>query len=541
MCGGIKAIFMKKNFLQRLAIGLLVWLAVPAVWADMRASVPNVGNGRLVVCGQNARNYFVVNYTADRSDAQTLSAVQAKTQKMVNALRDIDADIYVFNELEVNDSVLGYLSVAMNKDAGKQIYTYVKDGLSAGDTYIKSGYMYRTDKVKPVGSNTTTSTQQYYNNTMRLQAFEELGTGERFVLSMNHFKAKDNTADAGESKREKNASDLVNALSRVSIDPDILIMGDLNCTISESPLSYLLNAGYEEQIVKYNSSAYSHIYSGTKSLIDHVFANSTMAEQITGAGVYNVNTTGSSSVKYSDHDPYLVALNLGDGSVDPNPNPNPDDCSLTFSQDFKTGLGDFTEMNLKGEASWLSNAKYGITINGYNKSDEMNNWLVSPAFDLSDAESATLTFRHNLYFDNSDGLYEQYQTLWYTNNYHNGDTPDETMWTQIQIPNWTIKSYTNNTLSIPATFLKSNFRFAFRYTAPDGSSANYWEIDNAGLTSVCKTPSGIENVCTDIRLSDDATRVFTLMGQELTTEKDRLPAGIYVLLNGNQVQKILVP
>ena len=533
---------MKKNVLQRLAIGLLVWLAVSAVWADMRASVPNVGNGRLVVCGQNARNYFVVNYEADRSDARTPSALETKTRKMVNALRDIDADIYVFNELEVNDSVLGYLSVAMNKDAGKQVYTYVKDGLSADATYIKSGYMYRIDKVKPVGSNTTTSTQMYYNNTMRLQAFEELGTGERFVLSMNHFKAKDNTADAGESKREKNASDLVNALSRVSIDPDILIMGDLNCTISESPLSYLLNAGYEEQILKYNSAAYSHIYNGTKSLIDHVFANSTMAEQITGAGVYNVNTTGGGSVKYSDHDPYLVAINLGDGSVDPNPNPDPDNCNIAFSQDFKTGLGDFTEMRIKGSAAWLSNARYGVTINGYRKSDEMDNWLVSPTFDLSDAESATLTFRHNLFYDNSEGAYEQYQTLWYTNSYTDGDTPDETKWTQITIPNWTIKSYTNNRLTIPAAFLKSNFRFAFRYTAPNGTIANYWEIDNAGLTSVCKAKAeAIENVHTEIRLSDAATRVFTLMGEELTAEKDHLPAGIYILLNGTQVQKILIP
>ena len=350
------------------------------------AAIPNIGDGRLVVCGQNARNYFVVNYTADRSDAKTLSELQAKTQKMVNALRNIDADIYVFNELEVNDSVLGYLSVAMNQDAGKQVYTYIKDGLSAGDTYIKSGYMYRTDKVKPVGSNTTTSTQQYYSNTMRLQAFEELGTGERFVLSVNHFKAKDNTDDAGESKRERNATDLVNALSRVTIDPDILVMGDLNCTISESPLTYLLNAGYEEQILKYYPSAYSHIYSGTGSLIDHVFANAAMAEQITGAGVYNVNTTGGYSVKYSDHDPYLVALNLGNGSVDPNPNPDPDNCNLAFSQDFKTGLGDFTEMNLKGEAAWLYNTKYGVTI-----SDSKNGAVTASAAKAETGDKVILT------------------------------------------------------------------------------------------------------------------------------------------------------
>lgn len=460
---------------------------------------------------------------------------------MVNALRNIDADIYVFNELEVNDSVLGYLSVAMNQDAGKQVYTYIKDGLSAGDTYIKSGYMYRTDKVKPVGSNSTTSPQQYYSNTMRLQAFEELSTGERFVLSINHFKAKDNTDDASNSKRERNASDLVNALSRVTIDPDILVMGDLNCTISESPLTYLLNAGYEEQILKYNSSAYSHIYSGTRSLIDHVFANATMAEQITGAGVYNVNTTGGYSVKYSDHDPYLVALNLGNGSVTPDPDPEPGDCNITFTQDFKAGLGDFTAANMKGSADWVSDSRYGAKINGYGKNGEMDNWLISPAFNLAGAERATLSFSHNIFYDNSNGKYSDCQTLWYTTSYSDGDTPDETQWTQIAIPSYTIKSYIDCSLSIPAEFLQSNFRFAFRYTALDGATANYWEIDNAGLTSVCKTPSGIEDASTGILLTDTATRVFTLMGQELTAQKDHLPAGIYILLNGTQVQKILIP
>lgn len=535
---------MKRNFLQCLTIGLLIWFVVPTISASVQetlAAIPNIGDGRLVVCGQNARNYFVVNYTADRSDAKTLSELQAKTQKMVNALRNIDADIYVFNELEVNDSVLGYLSVAMNQDAGKQVYTYIKDGLSAGDTYIKSGYMYRTDKVKPIGSNTTTSTQMYYNNTMRLQAFEELSTGERFVLSINHFKAKDDTPDAGNSKRERNASDLVNALSRVTIDPDILVMGDLNCTISESPLTYLLNAGYEEQILKYYPSAYSHSYRGTKSLIDHVFANATMAGQITGAGVYNVNTTGSNYDRYSDHDPYLVALNLGSEQVIPDP--DEDTCNISFQQDFKTGFGDFAINDIKGNVTWLSDDKYGAKINGKGKPNEMESWLISPAFNLADVETATLTFRHNIFYDNSNGEYRKYQTLWFTNSYNSYDTPDETQWTQMDIPNWRVKGYVDCSVSVPEEYLQPNFRFAFRYTAPNGDIANYWEIDNAALTSTCKKELATDETRAEaeIRLSDPATRVYTLMGQELTSQKANLPAGIYILLNGTQVQKILIP
>ncbi len=535
---------MTKKILHHLVLVFLICFAVPYAWADTQeilATLPDVGNGRLVVCGQNARNYFVVNYTADRSDAKTIEAVEEKTQKMVTALRYINADIYVFNELEVNDSVLGYLSVAMNNNAGKQVYTYIKDGLSDSDTYIKSGYMYRKDKVKPIGSNTTTSTQMYYNNTMRLQAFEELSTGERFVLSINHFKAKDNTSDAGNSKREHNASDLVNALSRVTIDPDILVMGDLNCTISESPLSYLLNAGYEEQILKYYPSAYSHSYYGTKSLIDHVFANATMAEQITGAGVYNVNTTGGYSVKYSDHDPYLVALNPGSEPVIPDP--DKDTCNISFQQDFKTGFGDFAINDIKGNVTWLSDDKYGAKINGKGKPNEMESWLISPAFNLADVETATLTFRHNIFYDNSNGEYRKYQTLWFTNSYNSYDTPDETQWTQMDIPNWRVKGYVDCSVSVPAEYLQPNFRFAFRYTAPNGDIANYWEIDNAALTSTCKKELAIDETRAEaeIRLSDPATRVYTLMGQDLTSQKANLPSGIYILLNGTQVQKILIP
>ena len=51
----------------------------------------------------------------------------------------------------------------------------------------------------------------------------------------------------------------------------------------------------------------------------------------------------------------------------------------------------------------------------------------------------------------------------------------------------------------------------------------------------------MEDASTGILLTDAATRVFTLMGQELTAQKDHLPAGIYILLNGTQVQKILIP
>ena len=179
---------MTKSFFQRLALCLCLVLPISAAWAEtqeLQAALPDVGNGRIVVCGQNAYNYFVVDLDNGRSSYSTVFGLEDRTKRMVNSLRYMDADIYAFNELENNgDSVLSYLTIAMNNAAGKVIYAYVKDNCTKNNDseQIKSGFVYRLDKVKPYGTNTATTSRSYYRNTMRYQAWEELLSGERFVL-----------------------------------------------------------------------------------------------------------------------------------------------------------------------------------------------------------------------------------------------------------------------------------------------------------------------------------------------------------------------
>ena len=483
---------MKKHFL------FFVLACSIACYAQFPVTTPDVGNGRLVVCGQNARNYFVVDLSNSRPDYHDLAGLQDKTQRIVRVFRHLDADIFAICELECQDSTLAYLTHAMNSDAGKTLYAYVKDNQNVGNGQIKSGFIYRSDKVKPYGSNTATSSQQYYRYTMRVQAFEELSTGERFVLSMNHFKAKDNTDDQGNAKRERNAQDLISALERVSADPDILIMGDLNCTISENPLTYILNAGYTEVLLDYDADAYSHKYNGFE-LIDHTFANAAMNAQIKGAGVFHINTGTSkynSEYWYSDHDPYLVSINLGAGSITPDPDPEPDTTQCTpidYKNDFKAGLADFVVYTPQGSTDWYSNASYGAVVNGYNKPAPMESWLISPEFDLHAMESATLSFRHNVYYDNSDGRYADLQTLWYSTDYDDAAPADAT-WQQLAIPAYGVKKWLNCTVELPTEALTENFRYAFKYVAESGAEANYWEIDNTSLNSVCKATAIEETV-----------------------------------------------
>ena len=225
-----------------------------------------------------------------------------------------------FGEIGIDGGFLSEAGIKineMNSLYGQNVYTFITDGFyvhaSAGSSQqIKAGFIYRTDKVAPYGSNYVATNVTYYKNVMRIQAFEDLESHERFTISMNHFKAKSDAKSV--AQRVDNANWLVSGLNNSSKvkDPDILILGDLNCGMSEEAITIIQNAGFTEQLLRFTSTAYSYCYQGSEELIDHVFANTTMAGHITGAGVWHYNTScdgpKSSNYRYSDHDPYIVAL-----------------------------------------------------------------------------------------------------------------------------------------------------------------------------------------------------------------------------------------
>ena len=276
--------------------------------------------GSLRVCAQNLENYYIHPNTGRGN--YTEAEITEKTQKIVSMMLTVDADIYAFCEVEAKPEVLSQLASAANASVNGNPYVAVSDGIDVDwdATYnnnIKSGFIYRSDRVQPVGNNAAASTANYYRNTMRYQTFSQLSSGEKMVVCMNHFKAKDSSADQGESTRVSNANSLINALSTVSSDPDILILGDLNCTYDEAPITVITNAGYAEQLLRFNDGfIYSHCYGGGE-LIDHALANSSMASQIVDAYIRHLSTTCSvgvtSEMSYSDHDPYVVEINLASG------------------------------------------------------------------------------------------------------------------------------------------------------------------------------------------------------------------------------------
>ena len=290
-----------------LAAALIVQAALPAV--------PNLGNPRIVVLANNLENYYI-NPNSGRGD-YTQAQIVAKTGKIVEMMLASNADIFAFCEVEAKPAVLQYLVQELNAAAGGNDFAAVTDGIDEDwderyNNNIKSGFVYRVATVAPYGSDYAATNVTYYKNTMRIQAWTEKATGEKFTLSMNHFKAMSD--DASISKRVDNANWLMAGLSNSSKvkDPDILIMGDLNAQMGEQCLTIIQNNGYVEQLLRFDEDAYSYIYHGSHELIDHAFANSTMAQQITAAAVWHTNTSQSYNQRYSDHDAVLVGLRLGE-------------------------------------------------------------------------------------------------------------------------------------------------------------------------------------------------------------------------------------
>ena len=474
----------------------------PVTWLESQPEEPDpeVVTGSLRVCAQNLNNYYY-NYTSsERPSYSDAAGFRAKTLKIVNAMLDINADIYAFCEVEAKPIVLAQLADSMNTHAGVAgRYAAVSDNIDytpdAYDNHIKSGFIYRTDKVAPVGSNYgAISGSGYYANTMRLQAFRQLSDGEKLVISMNHFKAKDSSGDQGESTRIDNATKLIAALNNVSTDPDILVLGDLNCQVDETPMTMILNAGYEEQLLKYNANAWSHCYSSGE-LIDHVLANESMAEQIVNAYVkhvsaYKCNAAVTSSQSWSDHDPYVVEINLVPRQLGPC-----EDINASYLPTGGSGLGDMKVEKVSGTYTWRYQSSYGATC----QSKGGESWLLTPAYDMTQKTGITLSFDHTVGYANEANMSNE-MTLWVTPDYNDVASSS---WSQLTIPTYpTInKSWPNfvhATVNVPAELVGANTVFGFKYAvAADATNSPTWEVKNLQVSAQCEgNTTGVETTST---------------------------------------------
>ena len=290
------------------------------------------GKHTLLVCAANLRYYLVENMGTGMG-ADDYAEHQIQRRKVSEALALINADIYALVEVEQGQSALAEIAVDLTKKTGRN-FTYINDGTVSSGSYTKSGYVYCTATVRPHsllrGNNTGVRNRKYF------QCFEERATGERFLLSINHFKAKSgngsgDNADHGDGQGSFNGDRVREAQSVLTEyanyktfvqDEDLLVMGDLNAYAMEDPIRLMTDNGLTD-LHRYfhRDSSYSYVYSSQAGYLDHALCNSTMLPQVTGMLGFHINSDerdtysynrsdDGTMFRYSDHDPILVGLRL---------------------------------------------------------------------------------------------------------------------------------------------------------------------------------------------------------------------------------------
>lgn len=310
--------------------------------ADLENSLPDVGDYRLLVCAFNLENYFVENLGSNFLGANSSEAHEAQRKKVSAALTKINADIFGLIELEQGDAAIGEIVADLNANLPGRDYRFFHDAVSGSSQ--KSDYVYDANVVEPIGYPYENDTKVKYRK--KLLCFREKATGEKFIFSINHFKAKSNPESANNGQGMYNEVRVEEAQSVISYyrkyyankaiqDKDLLVMGDLNSYAKEDPINVLLeNELIDLHRAFHADSSYSYQFKGKAGYLDHALCNGTLRPQITGMAAYHINSDENDIYTYdkssdrtmfrcSDHDPVLVGLKLDSTlTYDPSPNIN---------------------------------------------------------------------------------------------------------------------------------------------------------------------------------------------------------------------------
>ena len=286
--------------------------------------LPRAKKGEIRIVGANIENYFadLGGYAHKRTTPKQLAV---KTKKLSAALRAMHADIYALCEMQVGDKAPAMLVEAMNK--GYKRYTFFSLGMPNMDR-IGGCFIYDSTHVRPCGEwmSAYADTANHYHARMYAIPFEEIASGERFIISVNHFKSKrpGRTQYDTNMRRMQNADSLLAMLPKaaeVFDDEDILLLGDYNCYTQEEPIQTIVRAGYDDMLPQGRSENYSYSYKGETGYLDRCFATPSMGAQIVHVRPWHVNADwyyshGAYKMKdktkhrYADHDPIIVDIKL---------------------------------------------------------------------------------------------------------------------------------------------------------------------------------------------------------------------------------------
>lgn len=142
----------------------------------------------------------------------------------------------------------------------------------------------------------------------------------------------------------------------------------------------------------------------------------------------------------------------------------------------------FITISVTGNQNWVLDTKYGAQMSGYSDTEQKTypneDWLISPAMNLTNETSVILMFNHvfgpKVQIPTTDAQKAQY-TIWVSNDFY-GDVHDAT-WTELKGMVYGTKAWeyvSSSVITIPQENLKANCRIAWKYVCEDASAT--WEI-----------------------------------------------------------------
>ncbi|MDJ0941004.1 MAG: ExeM/NucH family extracellular endonuclease [Woeseiaceae bacterium] len=356
---------------------------------NIRPEAPADVGGRLRIASVNVLNFF--NDLDDGTGecfaggaptrcrgADSVEEFDRQAEKLTTALSALDADVLGLVELE-NDyfdgeessiaELVGRLNGVDGACAGG--YDYVRPGDTVGDDAIAVGLVYCVSKVTPAFDTTVEILEdddladlgltgpifngRSTNRAPLAASFDESASGERFTVVVNHFKSKgaselddtgspcladpasDPDCDQGDGAgywNERRAEASRALVAWLATDPtgsgedDVIILGDLNAYLMESPIMELSNAGFVNLV---QPGDYSFVFDGQIGTLDYALVSSGLETGVAGVDEWHINADeadaldynldfgrnpalfdGSSPARASDHDPILFGLDLPD-------------------------------------------------------------------------------------------------------------------------------------------------------------------------------------------------------------------------------------
>ncbi|TCB90720.1 ExeM/NucH family extracellular endonuclease [Micromonospora zingiberis] len=320
--------------------------------SNPRTAAPvNVG-GDLRVASFNVLNYFV-HFGGDARGAANEAALVKQEAKIVSAISALGADVVALQEIENSvrfnaqdpHQALKRLVAALNTVDGAGTWDYVRNPAelpaAAQQDVITGAIIFKPAKAQPKGPSRSVNDETVWFNAREPIAQTFTAGPLDFVVVTNHFKSKSgagagDNADAGDGQggwngdRVRQATALTTFVDRVKADSDtdnVLLLGDFNSYTHEDPMQVLYGKDYRNVN---NTGKTSYVFNGESGSLDHALASPSLASQVTGVDVWQINAVESYAFQYdglaaffapdpyraSDHNPLVVGLNTGASPVD---------------------------------------------------------------------------------------------------------------------------------------------------------------------------------------------------------------------------------